>query len=337
MAYYYLQNSIPSFNFTLKENIPALTGTVISSQYYFSIQDYQNLNLTINNINESISKIFSLNRFFLNEDSQLSLSALSSNIDTLIDDYYINIRQLNGVPISTSHKQNINVIEYFKINNVYYGYNEDNGGNIVLLNRYISGRPEDYVQAFNNKNGNVTGAIEKIILNNKIQPIVDGVVTLNGLVPENKMVISVDGQYDEINLFYTLKIFDDLELTADSTNQGKVIIPTHFYDNSNKLNYNIQLNNVQTTNENTAITKDFLLNQYANNNTIIKELQYNTSDNTITLDANWYPLHFYDSSGNWLPNITWSESSYLAGKHIFNIIINDNNITIRTYTIMKVD
>lgn len=325
MSQYFIQSALPKFTVIHKENIPSLQGTVITQKYYLTINDYQQLYLTVNGIANTFNTIYSVtNISFLNDNQQLDRNVLTAGINNIIEKYFICIKQLNGHTISTTQDRQIYVVDKICINGTYYSINDQNKGHIVLPNRYISGTPDDYVQAFNGRKGDVKGAIEEVILNGRTCQMVDGRISIEGIILKGRYVVSVNGASKDIYLLSAI-IYQDTSLYAHETNQGRVTISNYFYKNvNNNLSSDIKLNNVDPINANTAVTKGYLKDNI-NNESIAFATLVGTS---FTLAAGWYPLHFYDANGNWLSDVKWT--------------INDRTVTltnatnVASYSIMKV-
>lgn len=323
---YYIQSTIPALiTIKPKENISSLTGEVLSCQYYLSIEDYQSLNLTINSIIDTLNSI----DFYTSLDLS-TVSGLSNGVQNLIKDYFVNISYLNGVAIiDNPDYRTINVLDEFTINNRKYYINDENEGNIELPGNYISGKPEDYVQSFNGRNGDVTGAIEQIKMNREIQQMIDGVVNLTGLTSKDRYVERVNGRFDNIWLVSGVT-YNSITTLANSTNSGNLSIESSYFrqNEDNNIPNSLKLQNVDETNDNTAITYLYLTNYFTQQNPLIRTQTITTP--TLTLPINYYPLHFYDSNGNWLRDVTWK----LNGR---TLTIENRNEDVAICTIMKVD
>lgn len=301
---YNIQASIPSIiTIDNKQNISGLVGEVISSCYYLSIKDYQQFNTSINGIIDTLNKI----NYYHNNINFTNINDLKNDIDTLISSSFISITQLNGHLISETQQRNIKVLKQFTINDQKYISNDKNNGNIVLKDHFISGKPQQFVQSFNNKTGNVTGAIEQIRINGKVQEMINGVVTLKGLRNKDRYVIKINNETDNIFIMNSIKIGDDDIIIANNNNQGNIVINTNnFIINSNNiLNSTIKLSNVDETDNKTAINKQYL-KTYINENDLIKIFDITNSNIIDNLPSpNYYPLHFYDNDGN-LVNVIWT-------------------------------
>ena len=133
----------------------------MSSCYYFSIKDYNSINITINGIIETINTIIS-GSYFNNMNSDIrhqkkldfsSSGAIKQTVDDLVLSNLVYIKEVNGRTEFTDN--NVNILTSFFINEEFYSYTEQNGGVIVIPGQFIPSG--DYVNSFNSNIGNVTG------------------------------------------------------------------------------------------------------------------------------------------------------------------------------------
>lgn len=292
-------NIPPRITITPKENIPGLTGTVIEPKYHLSISDYQQFNTSVNGVIDVLNNI---NYYHSNLDF-LSVQNLTNGLNELISSCFICITSLNGQPI-TEETRNINVLKRFTINGQKYMSNEQNYGNITLPDRYISGYPSSFVESFNGRYGNVSGAIEQVKMNGNILTIVDGVVDLVGLVKQDKFVSKINNKTEDIYLVNKVKVFSDLTLSADNVNKGKLTVSsTYFVKNTNNtIPSNILLSDVDQNNDKTAITRAYLKN-FVEQNSLIGISRLASGANPHWLLG--LPLHCYKGSTGELLDLDW--------------------------------
>lgn len=362
--YYLLQNSIPEkLNITVKENITSLTGQVIKDKYYFSIEDYQKLNITINGIIEVLNYIYPKNLIGLNLSS---VTDLKDDIITILTSNFSYIYSVNGNLISSNQDlRKINVLTNFNINNIYYNYNDYNGGRIKVEGYFLPGSEEDYVQNFNGKTGDVTG-ISAVVINGELKQPVDGLLDLSFLVPKNNYIISINDDFnssftDKSNILSTvyLKAKNNTLTYTPSSNNGKIYINEidHFfipvtlhlvYDNQFLTLHedNSDEKGVDKNNNKTAINGAFL-KEY-NQDIILKKtvnIENKTTPITFTLPLDYYPLHFYDinvsnnvETYNWLSNITWTIRPEDKNNEVKDIICTiPNGTVLKAITAIKVE
>lgn len=318
-----ISKTIPNkLTISIKENIPALTGTVIYQKYYLSIDDYQSIILVVNGLIDHLDFIYpQINN--LNFSSQ---TKLRTGVTHIITSNFTSITGIvfdNGLSsITDMGTTNINVLTSFNINNNFYTYNVDNKGNVVVIDNLISGGNDNLVHTFNGKNGDVTG-ITGILLNGEKLELNNGLVNLDQLSYKHIYIKSINNSVSNINvpcIITTIKEskYDNIAITP-SNNEGEITLNNFLLrhkNENNKLlltdnNTKFKLNTTDITNNKSAINKKFVDNNQLNDLIIKKQV----TSKTFTLPSSYYPLHFYDAEGNWVNNIKWS-------------IIKDTNNTI---------
>lgn len=318
-----ISKTIPNkLTISIKENIPALTGTVIYQKYYLSIDDYQSINLIVNGLIDHLDFIYpQINNLDFSSQTKLRNGVthiITSNF-TSITGIILNDSLTTITDIGTT---NINVLTSFNINNNFYTYNVDNKGNVVVIDNLISGGIDSLVHTFNGKNGNVTG-ITGILVNGEKLEINDGLVNLDYLSYKHIYIKSINNSVSNINvscIITTIKEskYDNITITP-SDNEGEITLNNFILRHKNEYNklllvdnnVKFKLNTTDIINNKSAINKKFVENNQLNDLIIKKQV----TSKTFTLPSSYYPLHFYDAEGNWVNNIKWS-------------IIKDTNNTI---------
>lgn len=326
------KNISQKLTITVKENIPALTGTVISQQYYLSIKDYRNIVLTINSLIDHLNYIYPR----INNLNFSSENNLKNSITYIVTSNFVCI---TGIVNESGETQQIgtqiNVLTSFNINNNYYQYNATNKGNTVVIDNLISGTLDDFVQTFNGRVGDVTG-INGVILNGKKQEINSGVVNLDQLSFKKGYIQSINNHisFNVPSIILSVKEWSNT-FCLPTENRGEVKLATFIFRSKNEdsktlLVDNSELLTLQTTdknNNNSAINKTFVNSNQVNNLVI----RMNVDSNVINLAKHYYPLHFYDSNGN-LVDLKWSIIKESSG----NRIELENTFT-GICTVMRVD